>query len=400
MFENFEMAPPDPILSLNEGFRLDQRGGKINLGAGVYQNEAGETPVLASVKEAERRLLAGERSKSYLPIEGRLELLPLIQEMVFGAGSPVLAAQRVICAQTPGGTGALRVMAAMLASKRPEPTVWLSEPTWVNHPKIMHDAGLTFRNYPYFKADVDALAFDELMSCLRQIPGGDVIVLQGTCHNPSGVDPTAEQWLEIFAVIEERGILPWIDLAYQGFAIGLEEDAWTVRELAGRVPELVVCSSFSKTLGLYSERVGGLSILLDSNAAAPAAMSQVKSQVRGIYSSPPSHGGAIASTVLGDAELRRQWMDELAGMRQRIARMRELLVAGLESHGVRLKPGGNEFIVRQKGMFSFTGLSPQQVTALRERFGVYVVGSGRINVAGLTESNMDRFCAAVAAVLA
>jgi len=399
MFENIPVAPPDAIFGLIEAFRNDPRPDKVNLVAGVYKDEHGKTPVFAAVKVAERRILEEETTKNYLPIDGLAEYAADVQGLLFGEGHEILRDGRAVTAQAPGGTGALRVAADFLKSLDAGKTVWTSQPTWPNHPQIFDAVGLTRKPYPYFDAESNALAFEPMMDGLRKARPGDVVLLHACCHNPTGVDPTAEQWSQIGELLAERRALPLLDFAYQGFADGIEEDAAGLRTLCRKVPEVVICSSFSKSFGLYKERVGALTVIAESAAAARAVLSQVKATARATYSNPPAHGALAVATVLADAELRRSWERELAGMRGRIRSVRRLFASGLDARGVRLSPSGNGFIAAQNGMFSFSRLDEAQVEALRERFAIYAVRSGRINVAGITEANVDRICDAVAAVV-
>lgn len=395
MFDSLPLAPPDSILGLTEAFKKDPHPGKINLSVGVYKDEQGHTPILASVKEAEKRLLASEKSKGYLSIEGLAEYGAKVQEMLFGAGGEVLASRRAVTAQTPGGTGSLRVAADFLKKHFPAAKVWVSKPTWANHPAIFSAAGQQVETYAYLAADNRSLDFPAFLAALEKIPAGDIVLLHACCHNPTGVDPTPEQWKKIAAVVHARGLLPLVDFAYQGFGDGLEEDAFGLRMLAQPGKELLVCSSFSKNFGLYSERVGALTVLAGSAEAAERALSQVRISIRTNYSNPPQHGGAIVAAVLSDAELRAQWHAELAAMRDRIHAMRRLFVESMKTAGHDFS-----FLSAQKGMFSFSGLSNLQVDELRSKHGVYVVGNGgRINVAGMSTASMDRLCSAVAAVL-
>jgi aspartate/tyrosine/aromatic aminotransferase len=399
MFENVPVAPPDAIFGLMEIFRQDRNPDKVNLCAGVYKDGQGRTPVLAAVKEAERRILADEATKTYLPISGLETYAAAVQELIFGPESAIVGDGRAVTVQTPGGTGALRVAGDFLKSQAPDGTLWATAPTWPNHPQIFAAAGLAYETFPYFDTGTSRLAFDALLEGLARLKPGDIVLLHGCCHNPSGVDPNAEQWSGIADVLAERGALPLVDFAYQGFAEGLDEDAAAVRILCDRLPEVLVCSSYSKNFGLYKERVGALTAVAADAGTAKAVLSQLKATVRANYSNPPSHGALAVATVLADAELRRSWEDELRGMRERIRQVRLQLVEGLDQRGVRLSEDGNGFIAEQNGMFSFSRLNPEQVTALRERFAIYAVGSGRINVAGLTADNLDRVCDAVAAVV-
>jgi aspartate/tyrosine/aromatic aminotransferase len=396
MFDAVALAPPDPILGLTEAFNQDSRPNKINLGVGVFKDAAGKTPVLASVKQAERRLLDTESSKNYLPIDGSPQYAALVQELLLGKSSTMLAGGRCVTADTPGGTGALRVAADYLARNHKSTSVWMSEPTWPNHPQIFAAAGLPVKTYPYFDAADNALAFDAMLDALRKIPGGDVVLLHACCHNPTGVDPNAEQWKEISRVLAERGVLPLLDFAYQGFGDGLAEDAAALHILTERCPQVLVASSFSKNFGLYNERVGALTAIAANADHAAAVLSQIKSAIRANYSNPPAHGGLIVTTILADGELRQLWLDELTQMRERIHSMRRLFTDTLKAKGVNRD---FSFIARQKGMFSFSGLNKAQVEALKTQHAIYIVGSGRINVAGMTPTNMDRLCEAIIAVL-
>ena len=398
MFEHVALAPPDAIFGLSEAFKKDPNPDKINLGAGVYKDEDGRTPVLACVKAAEARILEHEPSKTYLPIDGAPAYGEAVRELIFGREHPVVAEQRAVTAHCPGGTGAIRVACDLLKRVRPEATVWLSGPTWPNHPQILDAVGLETATYPYFDRESNGLDFPGMIDALGRARANDVVLLHGCCHNPSGVDPTPEQWAQIGEVLAERQAVPLVDFAYQGFAIGIREDAGGIHALCDRLSEMIVCSSFSKNFGLYSERVGALTVISSSEERALAVQSQVKSLVRANYSNPPVHGSAIVTTILGDAELRAQWRQELAQMRDRIHAMRRLFAAELDARDVRLSPAGNDFIAAQNGMFSFSGLDREQVGRLRDEHAIYIVGSGRLNVAGMTASNMPRLCDAIAAV--
>jgi aspartate aminotransferase len=397
LFDTLDMAPPDAILGLSEAFRKDPNPNKINLSVGVYQDAGGRTPILRCVKEAERRILAEEKSKGYLAIDGLAEYDRRVPELLFDADHEILASGRAATVQAPGGTGALRVAADFIKAKFPQAKVWVSKPTWANHPNIFKAAGQQVETYAYIDADGKGLDFAAMLAALNKIPAGDVVLLHACCHNPSGIDPTLDQWRQIADVAQQRGFLPLVDFAYQGFGEGLTEDAAGLRELARAGQELLVCSSFSKNFGLYCERVGALTIVAGSSNAAAAALSHVKTCVRVNYSNPPQHGAAIVATVLGDAQLRSEWEHELADMRKRIHDMRKLFVSTMKAKA----PGRDfSFIADQRGMFSFSGLTPVQVDELRTKHSIYVVGAGgRINVAGMTEVNMDQLCAAIASVL-
>lgn len=396
MFNTLEMAPPDAILGLTDAFKADPNPGKINLGVGVYKDAAGKTPVLTSVKKAEAKLLEGESTKSYLAIAGSPQYAGCVQQLLFGDGSPLLQAGRAATAHTPGGTGGLRVAADFIYRQLPSKCIWVSDPTWANHAAIFQAAGLEVKTYPYYNAKTNSLDFDAMRECLAQVPANDTVLFHGCCHNPTGLDPDPAQWQALARLAAERKFLPFFDFAYQGFARGLEEDAGGLRAFCDQVPELIISSSFSKNFGLYNERVGAITIVAESQDAAAKAFSQVQRCIRANYSNPPSHGGAIVTTVLSDAALRAEWESELAAMRERIAAMRKRFVEALKAKGVQQD---FSFIAEQNGMFSFSGLTPDQVARLRSEYSIYAVSSGRINVAGMTEANMDQLCTAIAAVL-
>ena len=396
MFERMEMAPPDAILGLTEAFKKDSNPEKINLGVGIYKDEGGQTPIFGAVKKAEEKLLAGESSKSYLPIPGSAEYGAAVQEMMFGSGHAIVKNKRAATAQTPGGTGALRVAGDFLKKFAPKATLWVSDPTWANHKGIFGDAGWSIKEYAYYDAANKALDFGAMTAALEKIPAGDVILLHACCHNPTGVDPSAEQWGQMARILKERGILPIVDFAYHGFGLGLDEDAVGLHAICEQVDELLIASSFSKNFGLYNERVAALTLVGVDRAAVEKAFSHVKITIRRNYSNPPAHGGAIVTTVLNDAQLRREWEEELSATRGRIQQMRQLLVDTLKAKGV---TRDFSFITKQNGMFSFSGLTKDQVAALREKYSIYIVGSGRINVAGITPGNVGRLCEAIAEVL-
>lgn len=396
MFENFTPAPPDAILGLTEAFKKDPNPKKINLGVGVYKDAQGRTPVLDSVKRAEEYLLANENTKNYLSIDGSPEYAVAVQELLFGANHEILASGRSVTAQAPGGTGALRVAADFIARQFPGKRVWLSDPTWPNHPSVFKAAGLEVGTYPYFDAVANGIKFEAMLAAIRAMPAGDVLLLHGCCHNPTGADLTVAQWQQIADVVAERKLLPLIDFAYQGFGDGLEEDAAGMRLMCRPGQELLIASSFSKNFGLYNERVGALTLVANTTQAADLALGHLKLAIRANYSNPPAHGAAIVTTILRDPTLRAQWEEEVTEMRDRINQMRHLFVETLNEKGVQQD---FSFIARQRGMFSFSGLTPDHVKALREQHAVYIVGSGRISVAGMTEGNMDALCTAIAAVL-
>lgn len=396
MFENLSLAPPDSILGLMDAFAKDQHPGKINLGVGVFKDEQGNTPVLPSVKVAETKLLASEKSKGYLSIDGLKEYCRRVAELLLGPGHEILTSGRSVTLQTPGGTGALRVAADFLHLAHPRTTVWMSKPTWPNHPSIFQAAGLAVESYPYFDPATNALDLPAMLAKLRTLPAGDVVLLHGCCHNPTGIDPTVAQWKEIAAVVAERKLMPLVDFAYQGFGTGLTEDAAGLMELLKTNREAIIATSYSKNFGLYNERVGALTVVAADKNAAEIALSNVKLCVRANYSNPPCHGGATVAAILADPPLRAQWEQELAAMRTRINGMRKLFVRTMKEVGI---TKDFSFIERQLGMFSFSGLNSMQVDELKKQFGIYIVGNGRINVAGMSEQNIRPLCEAIKAVL-
>jgi aspartate/tyrosine/aromatic aminotransferase len=396
MFESFTQAPPDPILGLNDAFKKDTRSDKINLGVGVYQDENGQTPTLACVKRAERLILDRDAAKTYLPIEGSPAYGTAVRELLFGKGSPHVSNGRAITAHAPGGTGALRVAGDLLKQKLGAKKVWLSNPTWANHAAVFQAAGLETSSYPYYDDKAQQLDFLGMKAQLEKLGKEDVVLLHACCHNPTGIDPSNEQWQDLAQVAKKAGFITLFDFAYQGFGEGIEADAFPVRAFAEHDLEQLVCSSFSKNFGLYNERVGALTLFAREAEVAARALSQLKATVRSNYSNPPSHGGAIVATVLTTPDLEAQWRSEVDVMRARIASMRSLFVETLRNKGV---TQDFSFIARQKGMFSFAGIAAHQVDLLKEKHAIYAVRSGRINVAGMSESTMSRLCEAVADVL-
>ncbi|MFK5927007.1 MAG: amino acid aminotransferase [Desulfuromusa sp.] len=396
MFEKVQIAPPDPILGLTETFKADTNPDKINLSIGVYKDSNGQTPVLETVKEAERRILEQEDSKGYLAMTGEPVYCTQVQKLLFGAGHEIINSKRAATAQSPGGTGALRVAGDYLHIVHPGAKIWLSNPTWANHNTIFGAAGLECKKYAYRDPKTNGLDFDAMYESIKLIPKGDVILLHGCCHNPTGIDPTLEQWSKIGDLLAKQGVLPLVDFAYQGFANGIEEDRAGLLELVKKVKQMLICSSFSKNFGLYRERTGALTVVADDAKQADTVMSQVKLRIRYNYSNPPSHGGQIAAVILSDQKLRAQWVEEVAAMRSRINEMRNLFVKTLKDKGVTQDFSS---IIQQRGMFSFSGLTKEQVQLLREKYSIYIVGSGRINVAGMTPANMDRICEAIKSVI-
>ncbi|WP_105901992.1 amino acid aminotransferase [Vibrio gangliei] len=396
MFEKVPAAPADPILGLTEEFKSDSRATKINLGVGIYKNEEGQTPVLATVKKAEAALLESEKTKSYLTIEGTAEYGLAVQKLLFGSDSKIVTEKRAKTAQAPGGTGALRVAGEFIKRELNAGKIWISNPTWANHVGVFTAAGVETAQYNYYNAETHDKDFDAMLASLADAQAGDVVLLHGCCHNPTGIDPTAEEWEQLAKLCADKGLLPLFDFAYQGFAKGVEEDAAGLRTFAQYCDEILVASSFSKNFGLYNERVGAFTLVAATSETATTAFSQVKKIIRSIYSNPPAHGAAVVTHILNDESLRAEWEAEVAEMRDRIQEMRTLFVQTLKDEGV---TQDFSFIEAQNGMFSFSGLSKEQVARLKEEFAIYIVGSGRISVAGMTKSNMGPLCKGIAAVL-
>lgn len=394
-FDHLELAPADPILGLTDAYKADTNPKKVNLGVGVYQNEKGVTPVLNSVKEAEKILLETENTKSYLPITGHPDFGRLTREMLFGADSPLVSDGRAITCHCPGGTGALRIASDFIYQQHIASRVWISDPTWGNHFQITEAAGLKTERYPYYDRAAHALAFDRMLDTLEQASEGDVVLLHACCHNPTGIDPTPEQWDKIADFLARKKLLPLVDFAYQGFGSGLEEDALGLRKILEKNPEVLIASSYSKNFGLYSERVGALTCVCATKDACTKAASQIKLSIRCAISNPPAHGEKIVITVLSNPDLRKTWEDELAEMRDRMHRMRNLLAQKLKDAGA----GDFDFITKQNGMFSFSGLTKPQVDKLRDEYGIYIVGTGRMCVAGINDDNVDYLADAIAKVV-
>lgn len=395
MFESMDKAPADPIMGITELYNTDTNPNKINLSMGVFKDEQGNTPLLDCVKEAEAKIYATEDTKAYSAIEGFSSFNDAVLPLIFGTKHEAVTSGRAATIHTPGGSGALRVVADFLYKLSASKTIWVSDPTWVNHINIFETAGLQVKRYPYFDRATNGLAFDTMMSALKDIPSGDTVLFHGCCHNPTGVDPSNDQWQQISNLVHGNGLLPLLDFAYQGFAEGIREDGEGPLKLVQPGKETLICGSFSKNFALYNERTGSLTAVAADAAAVNVATSQIKSVIRAIYSSPPAHGGIIVSTILNDPDLRNQWESELKQMRERIQNMRQLLAETLTAKGV---PGDHSFITRQRGMFSFSGLNSTQVEQLKNDHSVYIVGNGRINVAAITPDNCDALCEAIANV--
>jgi aspartate aminotransferase len=395
MLQNLNALPADPILGLSDAYRADQNPHKLDLGVGVYKTAEGHTPIFAAVKRAEASFIAQEETKAYLPPAGHAAANQFITELIFSASSPVLADKRVATVQTPGGCGALRVAAELIKRANSEATIWVSQPTWANHIPLLGSAGIQLKEYTYYDFANHRIDFAAMQQSLSSAGPGDLVLLHASCHNPCGADLNAEQWKIITEMAQRQGFVPFIDSAYQGFGQGIDEDMAGLRYMAAHLPEIVVAYSCSKNFGLYRERVGAVSILAESSQKAVAAHSHLLNVARGIYSMPPSHGSAIVATIYNDAQLRQQWLDELNAMRIRINDLRHRTTKAFADKG--LPEFG--FIAQQQGMFSFLGITPEQVKRLREEFSIYMVDSSRISIAGLPESRIEEFVDAVAKVL-
>ena len=390
-----ELAPKDPILGVTESFVADPNPAKINLGVGVYIDDTGKIPLLECVKRAEREITDTASPRGYLPIDGIADYDRDVQAMVLGKGSDAIASGRAVTVQALGGTGALKVGADFLRRFAPGAQVWISDPSWENHRALFEGAGFKVNAYPYYDAKIRGIDFDAMIGMLAQLPAGSIAVLHACCHNPTGADPTPEQWATILEVVRARGLVPFLDIAYQGFADGIEADGAIVRAFAATQGPLLVANSFSKSFSLYGERVGALTVVGTDRDEAARVLSQLKRIIRANYSTPPTHGGRIVATVLASEELRALWEAELAMMRNRIKLMRATLVERLHE---RIPASDFTYMLRQRGMFSYTGLTKPQVERLRSEFSIYAIGTGRICVAALNSRNVDAVANAVAAV--
>ncbi len=396
LFSAIEMAPRDPILGITEAFNADQNPEKTNLGVGVYYDDAGKVPLLQCVQKAEAQLMEKLSPRTYLPIEGLAAYDKAVQELVFGADSEVVTGKRAITAQAIGGTGALKLGADSLKRSSPNAQVYISDPSWENHRALFESAGFVVNNYPYYDPASKGVNFAGMLDTLKQIPAGSIVLLHACCHNPTGADLTDAQWTQVIDVITQRGLVPFLDMAYQGFGDGIAEDGKVVGMFAATGGPLFVSNSFSKSFSLYGERVGALSIVASGAEEAARLMSQLKRVIRTNYSNPPMHGGQVVATALSTPALRQLWEEELAGMRVRIKAMRQALVEQLKAKA----PGHDfDFVVRQRGMFSYSGLTKPQVERLKNEFSIYAVDTGRICVAALNSRNIDRVVDAIAKVL-
>ena len=396
LLSTVEMAPRDPILGVTEAFNADTNPHKVNLGVGVYCDDNGKVPVLECVRRAEQKLAESPLPKNYLPIDGPQDYDRAVRNVIFGADNAAVIQGRIVTAQTLGGTGGLKVGADLLRRIDPGAEVWISDPSWENHRALFEYAGFKVNAYPYYDAATHGVNFDGMTGTLQKLPAGAIVVLHACCHNPTGVDLSSAQWERVIEIVNLRGLVPLLDIAYQGFAEGLDADAAAVRRFTAACPVVFVSSSFSKSLSLYGERVGALSIVTGNADEAARALSQVKRVIRTNYSNPPTHGGQAVTMVLTTPELRALWESELGQMRDRIKVMRRELVAKVRAIRADFD---FSFVVQQRGMFSYSGLSKEQVQRLRKEFSVYAIESGRICVASLNSKNIDYAARAIAGVL-
>lgn len=395
MFERVELLPADPILGLIEAFNQDTNPAKIDLGVGVYRDALGNTPILKSVHQAESLLLANETTKKYIGSHGDPLFAKHLLPLVLGGNSPVLAEGRATLTQAPGGTGALRLAADFLKRNAPDKTVWISNPTWPNHYAIFDAVDIKHANYAYVDSETNRLDFPAMLADVKKIPQGDIILLHACCHNPTGFDLSAEQWQQLLPIIQERELIPLIDFAYQGFGQGLDEDAAAVRLLAEQLPEVMITASCSKNFGLYRERIGAFIGVAKNSTDMEKLRSQIASVARANYSNPPAHGSAIVATILGNPDLNKLWRSEVDEMRNRINGLRQAFVAALVPYGLAEKFA---CVAEQQGMFSYSGLKPNEVAELQKQFGIYMTRSGRMNIAGYSEENLAYLCDAIASV--
>jgi aromatic-amino-acid transaminase len=396
LFATIEMAPRDPILGVTEAFNADQNPNKVNLGVGVYYDDNGKVPLLECVRKAEALLMEKSTPRTYLPIDGLVAYDKAVQELVFGADSPVVQDKRAITVQAIGGTGALKLGADFLKRFSPNSQIWISDPSWENHRALFESAGFIVNSYPYYDPATRGVDFAGMLNALKTMPTGSVVLLHACCHNPTGADLSDNQWAEVIQVVTKRSLIPFLDMAYQGFGDSIDADGKVVRLFAQAGGPVFVSNSFSKSFSLYGERVGALSIVAVSAEEAARVLSQLKRVIRTNYSNPPTHGGQVVATALATPDLRALWEKELAGMRLRIREMRQLLVQNLREKA----PAHDfDFVVKQRGMFSYSGLTKSQVDRLREEFSIYAIDTGRICVAALNSRNIDYVATAIAKVL-
>ena len=396
IFSAVEMAPRDPIFGLNESFNADARTTKVNLGVGVYFDDNGKIPLLNAVKIAEKARLESQPARGYQPIDGLALYNQSVQTLLFGKDSQILGEGRVVTVEALGGTGALKLGADYLKRLLPGASVYISDPSWENHRALFESAGFTVDDYPYYEAAIRGVNFDAMKAKLATLTAGSIVVLHACCHNPTGADLSEAQWKETIEILRARGLIPFIDMAYQGFADGIAEDALALNLFVASGLQFFVSSSFSKSFSVYGERVGALSIVTASKDESARVLSQIKRVIRTNYSNPPIHGGAVVAAVLSNSELRQMWEDELAGMRVRIRAMRSSLVEKLKERGT---AQDFSFVTKQRGMFSYTGLSAEQVARLQSEFGIYAVSTGRICLAALNTKNIDYVADSIASVL-
>jgi len=396
VFEVLPALAPDPILGLSAAFRADPNPNKIDLGVGVYKDEQGNTPIVGAVAQAQLRLLETETSKTYITPQGVQGYIDGMLELLLGKGNQAVLGNRVAAVQAPGGCGALRILAELLKRCNDNGKVWVSDPTWANHIPLIGNAGLELATYPYFDKNTASIKFDEMLATLKTIPKGDVVLLHACCHNPTGADLTQDQWRQVAEAAQQQGWLPFIDSAYLGFGDDLETDAFGMRLMVESVPEVIIAASCSKNFGLYRERVG-LAVMVTANSAqTPIVQSQIQAIARGIYSMPPSYGGALVDIILHDEALKASWVAEVDEMRNRMRDLRSLLVNKLAENGAQKD---FSFVNQQKGMFSFLCISPEQVKAVRAEHSVYFVDSSRVNIAGINLTNVDALAKALVSVL-
>jgi aspartate aminotransferase len=396
MFDLLSAMPEDPILGLMAAYRKDPREQKIDLGVGVYQNDQGQTPVMRAVKKAEDRLIEQQSTKTYQGIAGDPEYNHRVLDLLLGGDHPALTDGRAVSLQAPGGSGALRIGAEVIRRANPEARLWVGTPTWPNHIPLLGSSGFQIEEYPYYDHNNHRINFESMLDTLQRVPQGDIVLLHGCCHNPTGSDLSLQQWQQVTELAQQRGFIPFIDIAYQGLGDGLEEDAQGLRLMASQLPELVIASSCSKNFGLYRERTGSTSFICKDAKQPPVVLSQAMSIARQTYSMPPAHGALLVSMILGDETLRDEWQNEVGEVRQRIQKMRQLL-----TDGIRDNAAGQSFehIIQQKGMFSFLGISEAQLNSLREDFGIYIVNSTRINLAGINSGNIAYLSESILKVL-
>ena len=396
MFDSTPVCPPDAVFGLAEEFKQDRNPDKINLTVGMYQDESGQTPVMDAVHAAEMLMARARKSHVYLPIDGLNSYNQLIESLILGNDEPAVAEGRVATAQTPGGTAALRVAGDLLYRVFDVRKIWISNPTWANHPQVFESTGLELKRYDYLDDNGTGLGFDSLIDSLSAAQPNDAILLHTVCHNPTGVDPTLPQWQQLLNLVKEKQLMPIFDFAYQGFGTSLEHDAMPIRFFCKDGGEAIICNSFSKNFSLYGERVGGITAVAHSHSSAQALLSQIKAIIRTTYSNPPAHGAEIVATILGDASLRAQWKAELDGMRTRIRNLRASFAQAISQ---RLPGAEFDHINRQRGMFSYSGITADHVDRLKNEFSIYMLRSGRINIAGINSNNIDRLCDGIASVL-